>query len=197
VTARNIFVTIGRTAPGSSPGTQRPTDFQSTVVGRLSLSSRRKCQYWDLPLDIVLLVGYSSGQLRRGGPLESLSGRYRVLSKRAVLIAGVCSLFVPTAVFAHHGLRAQFDTEQTITLTGTVKKMDWSNPHVRLYIELKDSNNWELYMGSPYLQMMNGMKIDTYRRGDQVRIDAYPARDGSNVGYARKIRAISGRTFGR
>jgi hypothetical protein len=64
-----------------------------------------------------------------------------VLSKRAVSIAGVVLLFAPTAVFAHHGLRAQFDTKQTITLTGTVTKMDWSNPHVRLYIELKDSHN--------------------------------------------------------
>jgi hypothetical protein len=120
-----------------------------------------------------------------------------VLSKRVVLIGAVSLLFVPTAVFAHHALQEQFDTKQTITLTGTVTKMDWSNPHVRLYIELKDSNNWELYLGSPNLQMMNGMKIDTYRRGDQVRVDAYPARDGSNVGYARKIRALSGRTVGR
>jgi hypothetical protein len=55
----------------------------------------------------------------------------------------------------------------------------------------------ELYLGSPYLQMMNGTKIDTYRRGDQVRVDAYPARDGSNVGFARTIKAISGLTFGR
>ena len=114
-----------------------------------------------------------------------------MLSKRAVLISVVSLLFVPTALFAHHALRAQFDTNKTITLTGTVTMMDWSNPHVRLYMELKDSNNWELYLGSPNVQMMNGMKIDTYRRGDQVRVDAYPARDGSNVGYARKIRAIS------
>jgi hypothetical protein len=116
------------------------------------------------------------------------------------LIAGVSLLFAPTAVLAHHALQAQFDTKQTITLTGTVTKMDWSNPHVRLYIELKDRSGtvtWELYMGSPNLQMMNGMKIDTYRRGDRVSVDAYPARDGSNVGYARKIRAVSGRSFDR
>jgi len=116
-------------------------------------------------------------------------------SKRAVLIAGVSLLCMPTAVLAHHALQAQFDTKQTITLTGVVTRMDWSNPHVRLYIEVKGQSHtvtWELYMGSPNLQMMNGWKIDTYRRGDHVSVDAYPARDGSSVGYARKVRTVSG-----
>ncbi|HEY3824151.1 MAG TPA: DUF6152 family protein [Bryobacteraceae bacterium] len=120
-----------------------------------------------------------------------------MLSKQAVLLIGCVSLlFAPKVVFAHHALQAQFDTQQTITLTGTVAKMDWSNPHVRIYVELKDKSMpviWELYMGSPNLQMMNGMKIDTYRHGDHVRVEAYPARDGSPVGYATKIRTVYGR----
>jgi hypothetical protein len=69
---------------------------------------------------------------------------------------------------------------------------------VRLYLEVKDHSktvNWELYLGSPNQQIMNGWKIDTYRRCDHVRIDAYPARDGSNVGFARKVAAASGPTF--
>ena len=116
-------------------------------------------------------------------------------SKRALLMAGVSLLFLPTVVLAHHALQAQFDTKQTITLTGVVTRMDWSNPHVRLYIEVKDQSHtvtWELYMGSPNLQMMNGWKIDTYRRGDHVSVEAYPARDGSSVGYARKVRTVPG-----
>ena len=120
--------------------------------------------------------------------------------KRAVLIAGVSLLFVPAAVLAHHGLEGQFDPKQTITLTGTVIKLEWSNPHVRLYIEVKGESStatWELYMGSPNRQMMNGWKIDTYKRGDHVRVEANPARDGSNVGYARKVTAVSGGTFDR
>ena len=116
-------------------------------------------------------------------------------SKRTLLMACVSLLFVPTAVLAHHALQAQFDTKQTISLTGVVTRMDWSNPHVRLYIEVKDQGHtvtWELYMGSPNLQMMNGWKIDTYRRGDHVSVDAYPARDGSSVGYAKKVKSVSG-----
>ncbi len=121
-------------------------------------------------------------------------------SKRAVLIAVVSLLFVPTAVLAHHGLEGQFDSKQTITLTGTVIKLEWSNPHVRLYIEVKNESNpvtWELYMGSPNRQMTNGWKIDTFKRGDYVRVEANPARDGSHVGYARKVTSVYGRTFDR
>jgi hypothetical protein len=119
-------------------------------------------------------------------------------SKPAGLIAGVILLLVPTAVLAHHALQTQFDMNRTVALTGTVKKIDWSNPHVRLYLEVKDHDKtvtWELYMASPNQQMMNGWKIDTYRGGDRVKIDAYPARDGSSVGFAKKVVAVSGQTF--
>jgi hypothetical protein len=112
---------------------------------------------------------------------------------RVVWIAAASLVFVPMAVIAHHGLDAQFDTKKTIVLTGAVTKIDWSNPHVRLYLDVKGESNtvtWELDMGSPNLQMMNGWKIDTYKRGDRVRVFANPARDGSNVAYGRRVTAL-------
>jgi hypothetical protein len=111
-------------------------------------------------------------------------------SRRALLIAGASLLLTPIAALAHHALEAQFNTKQTIALTGAVKRMDWSNPHVRLYIEVKDESNevtWEVDMGSPNKQLAAGWKIDTYRHGDLVRVEAYPARNGSNVAYGRKV----------
>lgn len=114
---------------------------------------------------------------------------------RVVLMVAVGLLIVPTAAFAHHALGMQFDTTKTITLTGAVERIDWSNPHVRLFLDVKNASNdviWEVDMGSPNLQFMNGWKIDTYRRGDRVKVDAYPARDGSNVAYGMKVsRAVS------
>ena len=107
-------------------------------------------------------------------------------------------LVVQTVALAHHALQAQFDMKQTITLTGAVTKIDWSNPHVRLYLEVKGESKtvtWELYMASPNQQIMNGWKIDTYRRGDYVSVDAYPARDRPSAGFAKKVTAVSGRTF--
>jgi hypothetical protein len=114
-------------------------------------------------------------------------------SKRALLIAGVSLLLVPTAALAHHSLEAQFNTQKTIELTGAVKKMDWRNPHVRLYIDVKDQSNtvtWEVDMGSPSLQLRAGWRIDTYRRGDLVTVDAYPARNGSNVVYGMSVKRL-------
>ena len=113
--------------------------------------------------------------------------------KRAVLIMVVSLLFVQTSALAHHALQAQFDMKRTITLTGAVTRIDWSNPHVRLYLEVKGESKtvtWELYMASPNQQLMNGWKIDTYRRGDLVRVEAYPARNGSNVAYGRAVTAL-------
>ena len=116
----------------------------------------------------------------------------------AVLIGSMSLLLVPTMVVAHHSLQEQFDMKQTITLAGAVEKIDWSNPHARLYLEVKGDSKpvtWELYMASPNQQMMKGWKIDTYRRGDHVSVDAYPARDGSRVGFAKNVKVVSGRTF--
>ncbi|MGD0131063.1 MAG: DUF6152 family protein [Bryobacteraceae bacterium] len=118
--------------------------------------------------------------------------------KRAGLIVGLSLLFVPIAMLAHHQLDAQFDTTKTVTLTGAVEKIDWRNPHVRLYLEVKDPSNkdasnkvtWEVDMGPPNLQIINGWKIDTYRPGDRVKVDVYPAKDGSNVGYGKKVTAL-------
>jgi len=118
-------------------------------------------------------------------------------STRAILIASIL-LIAPAAALAHHALQTQFDIQRTVTLTGVVTKMDWSNPHVRLYLQVKGQSktvNWELFLGSPNQQIMSGWKIDTYRRGDHVSVDAYPAKDGSSVGFARKVAAAPERAF--
>jgi hypothetical protein len=125
--------------------------------------------------------------------MVGLAGGFAMKPKRAVLIALVSLLMAPTAVFAHHALEAQFDTKRTITLTGAVKNMNWSNPHVRLYVEVRNESNtviWEVDMGSPNQQLMAGWKIDTYRPGSLVKIDAYPARNGANVVYGRTVKLL-------
>jgi hypothetical protein len=99
-------------------------------------------------------------------------------------------------VLAHHALASEFRLNQMITLTGMVTKIDWSNPHARLYLETKNETGevmkWDFEMASPNLLTLRGWKIDTVRRGDRVTVDAYPSRDGSNRAYATKVsRAVS------
>lgn len=91
---------------------------------------------------------------------------------------------------AHHALAGEYDLNRSITVTGTVTKVEWANPHVRLYLNTNRSGDvmhWQLEMPSPNLLYLNGLKIDTLRIGDRVTVSAYPARDGSNLGYAQKI----------
>ena len=113
--------------------------------------------------------------------------------RKSSLIAGLSVLAVPASMFAHHVLDKQFDMKKTVTVVGEVTKIDWSNPHVRLFLDVKDAGNagaWEVDMGSPNLQIMNGWKIDTYRPGAQVRVELHPARDGSKVGHGTKVTAV-------
>jgi len=113
------------------------------------------------------------------------------LTKRVLLfVAGIAVGAGPA--LGHHSLNEQFDLMQSITLTGTVAKVDWANPHVRLYLDTKpgtrDVMNWELEMSSPNQLILHGIKFDNLRRGDRITVTAHPARDGSNWGYAQTIR---------
>ena len=110
-----------------------------------------------------------------------------------------CVLFLAAAILtgarptlAHHALAAEYDLNRSITVTGTVTKVDWANPHVRLYLNTSSSGateimHWELVMASPNLLYLHGLTIDSLRIGDQVTVSAHPARDGSNLAYAQKI----------
>lgn len=110
---------------------------------------------------------------------------------RALLfVAGIAVGAGPA--LGHHLLSQQFDLMQSITLKGTVTRVDWSNPHVRLYLDtngsgLGDIMHWELEMSSPNQLILQGIRIDNLRRGDRITVTAYPARNGSNWGYAQKI----------
>jgi opacity protein-like surface antigen len=110
---------------------------------------------------------------------------------RILLAAMVLAALAAAPALAHHSMSAKYDTNQTIVLQGTVQKITWNNPHVRLYLQAPDKGvtdaSWEFEMGSPNLLLQNGWKLGTFRQGDHVRVTAYPARDGSRLGYASKV----------
>lgn len=112
-----------------------------------------------------------------------------------LLLAGAGCLLAAIPVLAHHSLSAKYETGQTIMLNGTVTKVDWSNPHARLYIDAKGSGGmiqmWDFEMASPNLLMINGWKIDSFRKGDHVVVSAHPSRDGSYNGFAVKVALAS------
>jgi hypothetical protein len=99
---------------------------------------------------------------------------------------------------AHHSFGAEFDASKPITLTGTVTKIEWSNPHCYIYVDVKDSAgkvaNWKLEGYPPGVLARNGWKKDvTMKPGDTVTVTGWRARDGSNWGHSREVTLADGK----
>ncbi len=80
--------------------------------------------------------------------------------------------------------RFQYDPNKPVTMTGTVTKVEWTNPHAHIFMDVKDANgqttNWEFELGG--LKKMRDFcwRKDTVKMGDQVTVNGWKARDGSN-----------------
>ena len=92
---------------------------------------------------------------------------------------------------AHHSFSSVFDREKPITLTGPVTKIEWANPHIHLYVDVKDETgtviNWAIEMGSPNLLIRLGWTRHAMKVGDVVTIEGQLARDGSKLANARTV----------
>jgi hypothetical protein len=118
-------------------------------------------------------------------------------AKFYVLAAGFGLLASAVPVLAHHSFAAEYDATKPITLTGTVTKVEWMNPHARFYIDVKDDTgkvtNWELELGSPNALMRLGWTRHSLKEGDVVTVEGALAKDGSKLANARKVTLSDGR----
>jgi len=98
---------------------------------------------------------------------------------------------------AHHSFTAEYDATKPITLTGSVTKVEWMNPHARFYIDVKDDSgtvtNWELELGSPNALMRLGWTRHSLDTGQVVTVEGSLAKDGSKLANARKVTLADGR----
>ncbi|HEY2842894.1 MAG TPA: DUF6152 family protein [Bryobacteraceae bacterium] len=115
----------------------------------------------------------------------------------AVVVGGLGLLLCTVPMMAHHSFAAEYDSAKPVTLTGTVTKVEWMNPHARFYIDVKDEkgemNNWELELGSPNGLMRQGWTRNSLKKGDQVSITGSLAKDGSKLANARTVKLADGR----
>ncbi len=114
-----------------------------------------------------------------------------------LLIASVGLLAFSAPAFAHHSFAAEYDNAKPITLTGTVTKVEWMNPHARFYMDVKDPKGaitkWEFELGSPNGLARRGWTRHSMKEGEQVVVDGYLAKDGSHLANAKHVKLADGR----
>jgi len=97
---------------------------------------------------------------------------------------------------AHHAFSAEFDAAKAITLTGTVAKVAWTNPHAHIHVDVADRagkvTTWDFELGSPNALMRRGWSARSLKPGDQVTVNVYLAKDGSSLANARTITLSDG-----
>ena len=117
----------------------------------------------------------------------------------SVLIAAVFGLSVAAfPLFGHHSFAAEFDGKKPVKITGVVKKVEWTNPHIWFYVEGKDevtgrSGVWGFSAGAPGLLQRRGILRDSLKPGDMVKVDGFLAKDGSLNASGGKVTFTDGR----
>ena len=107
--------------------------------------------------------------------------------------------FVAAAASAHHSF-ATFDMSKQMTVTGTVKEFQWQNPHIWIYLVVKDKEQtdvWEVEGGSLVGLKREGWTKDAFKPGDKVTITIHPKRDGTHGGSFIQGTTADGKTLGK
>ena len=106
------------------------------------------------------------------------------------LIAAAALLILGIPLWAHHG-NAAYDDKNPVTIKGTVTEFAWTNPHVQIYLDVKDDKgkvvHWSVETYSPGKLVRAGWTKDAVKVGDQVSINLIPARNGSPVGFLHSL----------
>jgi len=99
---------------------------------------------------------------------------------------------VIAVLLLHHSFAADFDITKPVALTGAVTKIEWSNPHVHIYIDVK-GERWIVEMGSPNGLGRQGWTPKTMKAGDMITVAGSRAKDGSRMANAKTITLPNGR----
>ena len=107
-------------------------------------------------------------------------------------------LLLQHSASAHHSFAAEFDRNQSITITGSVTKVEWENPHARFYVDAKDEKtgeiaNWDFELASPNGLMRRGWTRNSMKLGDTVTVTGHRAKNNPHVGNASTVTLADGK----
>jgi hypothetical protein len=114
-------------------------------------------------------------------------------------VAGLAAFLVlaATPLWAHHSAAAEYDASKLLVLTGTVTKVEWTNPHVYFNLDVKSPGgkvvNWRLEMASPNGMLRQSWLPYTMKPGDVVTVEAYAAKDYDAAAKTHRVKVPDGR----
>jgi Family of unknown function (DUF6152) len=115
---------------------------------------------------------------------------------KTLCVVAAALLLTAIRVPAHHAFAAEYDENKLVTVSGMVTDFKWTNPHAWLYVNGKDDGkdaSWSFEMGSPGGLTRRGWVRTDLKKGDQVTVDGYAAKDGSSKANARTVTLPDGR----
>src|SRR5881628_2171874 len=118
--------------------------------------------------------------------------------KKRFAVLTACVLLIPSiAVVAHHAFQAEYDATKPVKVTGVVKKVEWMNPHIWFYVDVKDESGkvttWGFSGGPPGMLMRRGITKDVLKVGDVIKVEGFLAKDGSNNASGGNVTFADGR----
>jgi hypothetical protein len=106
-------------------------------------------------------------------------------------LVGLVLVWAPVRVSAHHGFSSEYDEKKPVTLKGTVSKLEWTNPHARFYIDVKDASGkvttWNFELASVNSLRRNGWTQFTLKIGDVITASGYAALSGVPMANAASV----------
>ena len=117
--------------------------------------------------------------------------------KACLYLATIAVIASVMPAAAHHAFAAEFDRDKPITLTGSVTRLEWTNPHARIYIDVKDEKgnvvNWDFELGPPNGLMRRGWNRNSLKQGHVVTISGFLSKTAPHVANARTVKLADGR----
>ena len=115
----------------------------------------------------------------------------------SVWMAGIAFVASAAPLVAHHSFAAEYDANKPVTLKGTVTRVEWTNPHARFYVDVKEEGgtvtNWNLELASPNVLTRQGWTRNSLKFGDVITVEGSMAKDGAKMANAKTVTLADGR----